>query len=152
MKKNDRLTSLFWLVVAILICLGSVRLSLGDLRHPGPGFFSFLAGAILGLLSIILFWQSNKKGPQEKRKAFWPNPQGARQMIWMVIALIIYVIGMNYAGFFSSTVLFLGFLLTGIGHQKWSTVISVTILVAIVSYLIFQYWLDVQLPRGFLGF
>ena len=152
MKKNDRLTSLFWLVLAILICWGSFRLSLGDLRYPGPGFFSFLAGAILGLLSIILFWQSNKKGPEEKKKALGPNPQGTRQMIWMVIALIIYTIGMNYVGFFFSTILFLGFLLRGIGHQKWSIVISVTSLVAIVSYLIFQSWLDVQLPRGFVGF
>lgn len=152
MKKNDRLTSLFWLVVAILICLGSVRLSLGDLRHPGPGFFSFLAGAILGLLSIILVWQSPKKRPEEERKALGPNPQGTRQMIWMVIALIIFTLGMNYVGFFFSTILFLGFLLRGIGHQKWSIVISVTILVAMVSYFIFQYWLDVQLPTGFLGF
>lgn len=152
MKKNDRLTSLFWLVLAILICWGSVRVSLGDLRHPGPGFFSFLAGVILGLLSIILFWQSNKKGPEEKRKALGPNPQGTGEMIWMVIALIIFTLGMNYVGFFFSTILFLGFLLRGIGHQKWSIVISVTILVAMVSYFIFQYWLDVQLPTGFLGF
>ena len=151
MKKNDRPISLFWLVVAVLICWGSFRLSLGNLRHPGPGFFSFLAGGILGLLSIMLFWQSRKQGPEEKRKALGPNPQGTRQMIWMVIALIIYTIGMNYVGFFFSTILFLGFLLRGIGHQKWSIVISVTILVTVISYFIFQYWLDVQMPSGFVG-
>ena len=72
-------------------------------------------------------------------------------MTWIVTALILYVIGMNYVGFFFSTLLFLGFLLRGIGRQKWATVIYVTTLAAVVSYLIFQYWLDVQLPRGFLG-
>ena len=55
-------------------------------------------------------------------------------------------------GFFFSTVLFLGFLLRRIGRQKWPATISVTILAAIISHFIFQYWLDVQLPRGFLGF
>ena len=152
MKNPDRLTSMIWLALAILICSGSARFSLGDLRHPGPGFFSFVAGAILGLLSIILFWQSGRKGPQEKREAFWPNLPGGRQVIWMVIALIIYVLGMKYGGFFFSTILFLGFLLRGIGHQKWPTTISVTILAAIISHLVFQIWLDVQLPRAFLGF
>ena len=73
-------------------------------------------------------------------------------MIWMVIALIIYVLGMKYVGFFFSTILFLGFLLRGIGHEKWPTVFSVTTVATAVSYFIFQHWLDVQLPRGFLGF
>lgn len=73
-------------------------------------------------------------------------------MIWMVIALIVYVLGMKYVGFFFGTILFLGFLLRGIGRQKWPATISVTILAAIISHFIFQYWLDVQLPGGFLGF
>ena len=152
MKKNDRRSSLFWLAAAILICVGSLKLSLGNLGQPGPGFFSFLAGAILALLSIILFLQSRKGGLEEKGKAFWPNPQGARQMIWMVVALLVYVIGMNYAGFLLSTVLFLGFLFRGIGRQGWLTSVSMTVSTSFVAYLIFQYWLDVQLPRGFLGF
>jgi len=151
MKNPDRVSGLFWAGVAMLICWGSFRLSLGDLRHPGPGFFSFLAGAILGIFSIILFWQSNRKGPQEERKTFGRR-QGTRPMIWMVIALIVYVLGMKYAGFFFSTLLFLGFLLRGIGRQKWPATLSVTILAAVISHFIFQYWLDVQLPRGFLGF
>ena len=151
MKNPDKLSGLFWAGVSILICWGSLRLSLGGLHHPGPGFFSFLAGTLLGLFSITLFWQSSKKGPQEERKAFGSR-QRMGQMIWMVIALIVYVLGMKYVGFFFSTVLFLGFLLRRIGRQKWPATISVTILAAIISHFIFQYWLDVQLPRGFLGF
>jgi len=151
MKNPDKLSGLFWAGVSILICWGSLRLSLGGLHHPGPGFFSFLAGAILGLFSIILFWQSSRKGPQEQRKSFGA-PKGTRQMIWMVISLIVYVLGMKYVGFFFSTILFLGFLLRGIGRQKWPATLSVTILAAVISHFIFQYWLDVQLPRGLLGF
>ena len=152
MKKNDRRSSLFWMAAAILICVGSFRLSVGNLTQPGPGFFSFMAGAVLALLSIILFLQSRKGGLEEKGKAFWLNPQGARQMVWMVFALLIYILAMNHAGFLLSTVLFLGFLFRGIGRQGWVTSVSMTVLSSSVAYLVFQYWLDVQLPRGFLGF
>jgi putative tricarboxylic transport membrane protein len=152
MKNNDARSSLFWLGISLLICWGSVRLSLGDLHHPGPGFFSFVTGALLGLLSLLLFLHSRKKAPGEKRKAFWPNPDGTRRMTWTLAALLLYVIGMKYAGFFGSTLLFLGFLLRGIGREKWPVVFYVTFSAAIISYGVFQYWLDVQLPRGFPGF
>ncbi len=152
MKNQDARSGLFCLGAALLICWGSVRLSLGDLRQPGPGFFSFVAGVILGVLSFLLFLLSRKKAPEEKTKTFWPNPRGARQVIGTVSALLLYVIGMKYVGFFFATILFLCFLLRRIGHERWTSVFSVSILAAIIFYAIFQYWLDVQLPRGFVGF
>ena len=152
MNKGDRLTSLVWLGVAILICLGSLRLSLGNIRHPGPGFFSFMTGAILGLLSFILFSRSAKEGREEKKSLLARNPQGRLQMIWVLIALVVYAIGMNYVGFFFSTIIFLVALLRGIGRQGWGVSVATSSIGAIGFHFIFQYWLDVQMPRGIFGF
>jgi putative tricarboxylic transport membrane protein len=151
-REKDRMSSFFWILVAIGICYGSVRLDLGELHKPGPGFFSFLAGAILGVLSLIVFLQSLKSAPGEERGPFWLNPQRRIKMVYLVLALILYAIGMNYIGFFFSTLLFLGFLLRSIDPQRWSVVIAVSILSTIISYAIFQYWLDVQLPTGIFPF
>lgn len=151
-RERDRMSTLFCLVAAIGICFGSIRLSLGSFRQPGPGFFSFLAGAILGILSFLVFLQSFKGLSGNERKAFWPNPKRTVKMIYVFIALILYAIGMEYLGFFFSTLLFLGFLLRGIDPQRWLVVLAVSIFSTILSYGIFQYWLDVQLPVGFLGF
>src|SRR5512138_824422 len=140
MKNPDSRSSLAWVVISLLICWGSVRLSLGDLHHPGPGFFSFIAGALLGVLSLLLFLHSRKKAPEGERKAFWPNADGTRRMLRTFAALLLYVIGMKYVGFFIGTLLFLGFLLRGIGHEKWPAVVAVTFLAAVISYAIFQYW------------
>lgn len=153
-RERDRMSSLFWMLVALGICFGSVRLSLGDLHKPGPGFFSFLAGSILCILSFFVFLQSFKdKGLSgEEKEDFFSNPRRKLKMAYVVIALILCVIGMNYVGFFFATLLFLGFLLRGIDPQRWLVVFLVTILGAITSYAVFQYWLDVQLPRGIFGF
>jgi len=64
-KESDRIITLFWLAAAAGICWGSVQLSLGDIHRPGPGFFSFLAGALLGTLSFIVFLHSFRKQPGE---------------------------------------------------------------------------------------
>ena len=151
-RERDRISTLVWLIMAMAICFGSIRLSLGNLHRPGPGFFSFLSGAVLGILSILVFLQSFKKQSGDMRRAFWPNPQRGLKMTYVVIALILYAIGMDYLGFSLSTLLFLGFLLRGIDPQRWRVVIAWSILGTIISWGIFKYWLRVQLPGGILGF
>lgn len=146
----DRASSLFWMVVALGICFGSLRLGLGHLHRPGPGFFSFLAGSALCILSVSLFLRSCKaRGSSGERKgALLPGLHGTLKIVYVIIALVLYAIGMNYIGFFFATILFLGFLLRGIGRQRWSTVGIISILGALTCWLVFRYWLDVQLPGG----
>jgi len=151
-RERDRMSTLILLVVAISICFGSVRLSLGSFHKPGPGFFSFLAGAILGSLSLIVFLKSFKGLPGEEKKAFWPNPRRTLKITYVLIALILYIIGMEYLGFFFSTLLFLGFLLRGIEPQRWLVVFVWSILGSIISYGIFKHWLGIPLPGGVVGF
>jgi hypothetical protein len=151
-REKDRISALFWVVVAIGICFGSVRLSLGGLHKPGPGFFPFLVGSILGILSFLIFLQSFKALPGDEKRAFWPNPKRSLKMTYILIALILYALGMDYLGFLFSTLLFLGFLLKAIEPQRWSVVLSGSILGTILFYGVFKYWLDIPFPTGILGF
>ncbi len=150
--ERDRMGAGILIAAAVGICYGSVRLTLGGFHSPGPGFFSFLAGIVLGLLSLISFVQSFKEMPGDERKPFWPNPRRTFKMAFVFAALILYVVVMEYLGFCLTTFLFLGVLLRAIEPQRWSVVFSTSILGVLVSYGVFQYWLDMQLPRGFLGF
>jgi putative tricarboxylic transport membrane protein len=134
------------------MCIGSIRLSIGTVSSPGPGFFPFSAGAILGIFSLVLLVQSFKKVEQGEEISLWQSIWGGWKIVSVLIVLVAYVFGMDYLGFFLGTVLFLGFLLRGMGHQTWLLTIVASLLGAIISYGIFQAWLDVQLPHGVLGF
>jgi len=151
-REEDRISSLFWLLVAAGICFGSIKLKLGGLHKPGPGFFPFLAGAILGILSLIVFSRSFKQPSEDTQRALLLISSNGLKMASVIIALILYTLGMSYLGFFFSTLLFLGFLLRYISPQRWTIVVVVSVLGAVISYGVFQYWLDVQLPKGILGF
>jgi putative tricarboxylic transport membrane protein len=151
-RQRDLWISLIWLGIAIAICIGSVRLSLGQVSVPGPGLFSFLCGGVMGILAIVVFVQTIRLPSGGLVKSFCSNPQKFLKMIYAFIALVVYSIAMDYLGFTFSTLLFLGFFLRAIQPQKWLVVFVFSILPTICAYLVFKSWLDVQLPGGFFGF
>jgi putative tricarboxylic transport membrane protein len=151
-REKERISAFLGVVVALSICFGSVRLNFGELNKPGPGFFPFLVGSILGMLSSFLFLQSFKKLPGDEKRPFWPNPKRSLKITYILISLILYALGMEYLGFFFSTLLFLGFLFRTIEPQRWPMVLSGSTLGTILFYGIFIYWLDIPFPTGILGF
>ena len=146
---KDKGSSLAWLGVGLLICVGSVRLSLGSLHNPGPGFLPFLTGVLLAGLSFIDYLRlSRASSPEKETKPVWTDRGRGFKMFLTVIALLAYAVGMEYLGFLLSTVIFIGFLLRVIEPKRWSIVILSSFLTAVISYCIFELWLQTQLPKG----
>ena len=143
-------SSLVWLGLAILICAGSLRLSLGSFQNPGPGFFPFIAGLVLGVLAVTVFFQARRaaSSTEETKAPLWANPSGVKKVVLTTIALLVYAIGMQYLGFLVSTFIFFVFLLRTIEPQRWGLVILESLLASGISYVIFEIWLQAQLPRG----
>jgi uncharacterized membrane protein len=50
---HDRTSSIFFLIVSVIVFIGSVQLGLGTTRQPGPGFITFGTSGLLGILSLI---------------------------------------------------------------------------------------------------
>jgi putative tricarboxylic transport membrane protein len=143
-------SSLVWLGLAIIICIGSLRLSLGSFQNPGPGFFPFIAGLVMGVLAAMLYFQARRSASsaKETKQPLWTNHGGVKKIVLTTIALLVYAIGMDYLGFLISTFIFFVFLLRTIEPQRWGLVILESLLASGISYVIFEIWLQAQLPRG----
>jgi putative tricarboxylic transport membrane protein len=149
--RRDKWSSLVWCAVGLFICVGSLRLSLGELRNPGPGFLSFYAGLILGGLALAVHWQSRKASSPHERtetETIWRNAQRGWKMVMTVGALLAYAVLMNYLGFLISTFIFLAFLLRAIEPQRWSVALLGSLAASVAFYCIFEMGLKSQLPRG----
>ena len=146
---REKWSSLVWLGIAIYICVGSLRLSLGTFHNPGPGFLSFCAGLILGGLALVVHLQS-RKAPLAKREPepIWRNRQRGWKMVLTVLALLVYAVGMNYLGFLITTFIFLAFLLKVIEPQRWSVALLGSLAASGVFYFVFEMGLQSQLPKG----
>jgi len=161
--RKERWLSIFWSVLGLAICFGAYRLSLGSPNDPGPGMFSFIAGAALTLLSLIQWinvalarsrakaLSSETHEPQTVEPLF-ANRRGAIKAAVIVVALLAYTLSMEHLGFILSTSLFIGFLLWLVEPQRWYVIVFGALLSSLITYLVFKVWLDTALPVGLFGF
>jgi putative tricarboxylic transport membrane protein len=146
---HERTSTIFFLVVSIIVFIGSIQLGLGTARQPGPGFLTFGASGLLGLLSLVAFLKTLVKKEQSReilfRKTLW----------WRVVlsglAILGYALVMPTLGYLITTFLLMLFLYFMIHEQKWYWVIISSLLSSLGSYYLFSKLLNCQFPDGLFG-
>jgi hypothetical protein len=143
---RDLVSSLFWLAVAIFAVVQGAALKLGTLNRPGPGFFPFWGGVVLGVLVLVLL--ANTVG---KRAARSVTAFKSSKLLVVAGALLGYVVLLETLGFVAVSFLFL-LLLLRLEGRGWASSVLTALLGTLGSYALFQLWLKTQLPIGPLGF
>ena len=152
MKKVDRISGTFWLLLSVIICAESYHVGLGSLRRPGPGFIFLVSGIFLGLMSfIVLLRTSGIKKTGEPEKSIF-GQMNIVKVASVLIALFSYALLMEPLGFIPATFLLFSFLLGVIEKKGLLFTVLVSLAVTFGAFLIFDTWLKSQLPRGLLEF
>ncbi len=149
MEKTQIIANLFWIAFALGVCLESRNVNLGTFHKPGPGFFPFLAGGLLGLLSLIALFQSLK----EKKEApgVWEEVNFFKLGLLLAV-LFLYAVLLNTLGFLVGTVLILLCLFRMAADYSWRIVLLASALTIAATYVLFVILLETQLPKGILDF
>lgn len=154
MDRRDLISSSVWLLAGLFITFMSLfSLKVGTVRNPGPGFFPLIVGFVLTVLSLIILMRAiiGKEGENRGLSELWANLNWPK-MFYAIGVLAIYPIILEMVGFLLTTFLVLTLLCIGIESKKWRLGISLSFVSSLCSYLLFDRILQVQLPRGFLGF
>ncbi len=142
----NKLTRINWVAfstgfIGVLAVLGSIQLGLGKFQNPGPGLFTFIAGALLAILSFVLLVR--EVIPLENLKVLVLKERIAITATFFSLILIFEYIGFRLSIFF----LFLA-LLRSFGFRRWPVIVGIAVLTALVSDLLFSTLLRMVLPRG----
>jgi putative tricarboxylic transport membrane protein len=152
MKLRDQWSGLFWLFFAGLVCAASVRMGTGSFQSPGPGLLPLLAGCAVGLLSLLLLVTATLK--REKGgsvKELWAGASW-RKVVVVSASLLLYALFLTRFGFLIATFVLMTVLFGTLGRWRlWIRAIAAMVTVLVV-YVVFHLLLDVQLPKGLLGF
>lgn len=154
MRNRDILSSLVWLGLGILFLVGSLRAGLFRKGIPGPGFLPFITALILMTLSLMVFFPAVARKKEERDKdleKFFPEKDSLKKIFLGLLALFLYGIALEYAGYLATTFLFMVFTIRLSERKKWKGPVFLAFSAAFLSYLLFVVLLEVQLPRGILG-
>jgi len=151
MGKADRISGIFWLIFSVFISIESYKLGLGSLRKPGPGFFFFWTGITLGIMSLVILIRAwSQKKAEESVSIF--GKLNVTKLILVLTSVFLYALLIEKMGFIPVTLLLFIFLLGIIEKKRWPFTIFVSIAVTAIAYLVFEVWLQSQLPKGLLEF
>jgi len=153
MKKSDRVFSLICIGLSFWLILESLKYDFLEKYTPGPGFMPFWIGVVLFIFAIALLMETFVKKNGEGLKTQLLPPRHSLYRLGLIMLITVgFALVMNFLGFTLSVILFVSailFFMEGINIIK-SVVTGLAFSVCI--FLIFQYWMEVNLPIGVWGF
>ena len=151
MKNNDQRSSIIWLAIGLAIVFYSTKYGLGLLSSPGPGFVPFLSGLVIAGLALIVLLQQHWKGNNDTLRGLWQKKDWLT-MFKVMGALVLYAVFLKSLGFLLITFFMIVYLFRAIEPMSWKRVLAGAFLTAFGSYVVFDLWLEAQLPTGIFGF
>ena len=152
MKRADVIACLFWMALGGALCMGALKLGLGTPSDPASGFLPFWTGLLISLLGLLqlgtLFFG---KGRDEGQAAAWPAP-GWKRPACVVATLALYGLFLSYFGYLVATFFAMLVLFSIYDRRRWGWASAGSLLVTLITYVVFRELLSVQLPVGLLGF
>ncbi len=152
MNLRDVLSGIFWLAIAVFVCLESVRVGLGTVHNPGSGFLPFWSAVVMGTLSVVLVATKGvKRGEKRGLRELW---RGVRweKAVFVLISLFAYAALLDALGYIVTTFGMLTFLFGIVGGSRLWMRLLIAAFTAVITYVVFDVWLGVQLPKGILGY
>jgi putative tricarboxylic transport membrane protein len=151
-RNKEVIGSIFWIGIGLIFFIGALKYGIYEENAPGPGMIPFLGAVILIFLglALIVVTRIRFRKEREQEKMFFSEKDSIRKVFLAVLATATYGITLEYLGFILTSFLFMIFSMRYIEPQKWKMVLTTSFLTAVVSYLLFQIILKVQLPHGIL--
>lgn len=145
----------------VLILIGVVYLVQGSsypwerLANPGPGFFPAVIGAIFlagaAVLCISSFFHGRKE-PANTCAGAHSQPDAGYRKLWLLLALLgAYLLTLDRAGYLINSFLLMLFSARLMGARRLGPILLLAIGMTLGTYLVFEVWLQVPLPKGIVG-
>ncbi len=125
---------------------GALRLPIGRIGSPEPGFVPLVEGLLLGLAGLVLIFQAFKKSMAGRID--WPTGDARRMIFHLSGVLFAYLLLMPLVGFTLSTFLFLTVAIKAWKRYSTPTAVLSAASITFFIYLTFSVALNMPLPRG----
>lgn len=143
---GDVVGSFFLFFLGIGAVIGAIRLHVGSPTEPQPGFFPFLGGISLIVLSSIILLKG-RTGQSQKKVVFGEIGRPALLLVVMIGLVAV----LDRVGYVIGTFLASGLILRILNVKSWRVLILTSLCLSIGTYVLFDKLLGIELPVGILA-
>ena len=139
------------MLLGAIVIYGALQLGIGwGLEGPESGFFPFWLAFLLVVISAAIFIQALMRRSQKRfvtRVQFIP-------VIHVLLPIAGFIIltdppgPWSGVGLYVAGGLYLGFYMRWVGHHSWVAVAALSIMVPVITFLVFETWFLVPMPKG----
>jgi len=132
-------------LLGAIIIIVSLGYGFGSFRRPGPGLYPFFIGLFIFIFSGIL----SKSGLRSPAPLALLNQEGMKTFLLMIVFFCLWILIMPLIGYVVVTLLVTCGFCRVMKLEGWWKPISVSAGTTLFIYLLFDYWLYIDLPKGF---
>lgn len=152
MNRDEAIGGALMLLFGAVTAYFSLRMPVGTFRSAGSGLFPLGLGILLMGLSIVLLIKAGaQRKPAAEKKPSDELSQSAKQVILFTSAIALAILLFKELGYPLMSFLLLLALLRILGVRGWAYSLSLSLLTATGAYFLFVVWLQIPLPKGWIG-
>lgn len=153
MKRADRIFAFICFGLSCWLIIESFNYDYMTDYTPGPGFHPFWLGVCLGLLSLFLLFDTIRRKDSKEEAKETKLPAGKALLRLGLILLITagLALFMMNIGFVLAAFVFIVLILIVLEKYTIFKGVLYSALLSGALFLIFRYWLNVDLPKGWWG-
>ena len=138
--------ALFMALLAAIGIVGSLKVGIGwGAEGPKAGFFPFYISLIVLISCAVNLVSVLREFTGRELFAEWGQ---IRQVLSVVIPTTVYVFAVPVLGMYVSSGLLIGVFMKWLGRYSWPMVLAIAIGVPIATFILFERWFLVPLPKG----
>lgn len=149
----------------VVILFGAVflayttRYPLDTWESPGPAVFPLILGALLTILGLWQLAAALRKSARKEHDKHRREGSGMKSLLYnrgegkafrMIAGFILYLLMMQWIGFFVSTFVFAVITSRLAEAKDWVRPVALSAGLTLFCYLLFEVWLKLSFPRGLL--
>ena len=154
-KSKEFLSGLFFFCFGLFVLYQSLQFTIWSESEPGPGFFPLLTGFLITGFSVSILIKllisnktlTNEIESEDEREKDNGKMNYARVFAYIILMLL-YGLFLEKVGWLIITAAFLILILKYVERQSWKKTTLLTLSGLAAIYLIFVYFLSIQLPKG----
>ena len=151
MRVADLVTAGLLMLLGGVVIYDALRLGIGwGIEGPRSGFFPFWLAALLVAIGAAVCVQALLWGSR--------HPLVARERFLPVLKVLVPLAGFIVLtdppgpwpglGLYVAAGIYLGFYMRWVGRHDWRAVVALSIAVPVITFLIFETWFLVPMPKG----